>query len=46
MKQKDEMLDLVNKVEMFRIATEKINAQLAAHRKPPVFKLAEMPPAR
>ena len=34
------MLDLVNKVEMFRIVTEKVNQQLVAKKKPPVFKLS------
>ena len=35
------MLDLVNKVEMFRIATEKVNMQLVAKKKLPVFKLSD-----
>ena len=34
------MLDLVNKVEMFRIVTEKVNMQLVAKKKLPVFKLS------
>lgn len=37
---KNLMLDLVNKVEMFRIVTEKVNQQLVAKKKPPVFKLS------
>lgn len=40
---KDHMLDLVNKVEMFRIVTQKVNTQLMAKKKPPVFNLSDDP---
>ena len=39
--EKDEMLDLVNKVQMFRIAIKKINHNLEVKGKIPVFKLAD-----
>ena len=35
------MLDLVNKVQMFRIAIKKINHNLEVKGKIPVFKLAD-----
>lgn len=35
------MLDIVNKVEMFRIVTEKINTQLQLQKKPPIFNVSE-----
>lgn len=38
---KNDMLELVNKVEMFRIVTQKVNNQLIAKKRPPVFNLAE-----
>lgn len=41
--EKDSMLDIVNKVEMFRIATEKINTQLQFQKKPPIFNLSGAP---
>ena len=37
------MLDLVNKVKMFQIATKKINTKLQTKGKQPVFNLAEEP---
>ena len=37
--QKDDMLDLVNKVQMFRIAIKKINSK--NNKKNSVFKLAD-----
>ena len=40
MEEKDDMLDLVNKVQMFRIATKKINHNLEVKGKAPVFKLS------
>ena len=39
--EKDEMLDLVNKVQMFRIAIKKINHNLEVKGKIPVFDLAD-----
>lgn len=42
--EKDDMLDLVNKVQMFRIATKKINHNLEVKGKTPVFKLAAADP--
>lgn len=38
---KNLMLELVNKVEMFRIVTEKVNMQLVAKKKPAVFNLSD-----
>ena len=38
--EKDDILDLVNKVQMFRIVTKKINQNLVKKNKNPVFKLA------
>jgi len=38
---KDEMLDLVNRVQMFRIAIKKINNKLTISGRTPVFKLAD-----
>lgn len=38
--EKDEMLDLVNKVQMWRIATKRINRNLLAKGKARVFQLA------
>ena len=39
--EKDDLLDLVNKVQMFRIAIKKINNKLVVKGKTPVFKLAD-----
>ena len=39
--EKDEMLDLVNKVQMFQIAVKKINHNLSFKGKQPVYELAE-----
>ena len=39
--EKDDLLDLVNKVQMFRIATKKINNKLIMKGKTPVFQLAD-----
>ena len=44
--EKDSMLDIVNKVEMFRIVTEKINMQLQSQKKPPIFNLSAAPRPR
>ena len=38
--EKETMLDIVNKVEMFRIVTEKINKQLQMQKKPPIFNIS------
>ena len=40
--QKNMMLDLVSKVEMFRIVTQKVNTLLVASKKPPVFNLSDI----
>jgi hypothetical protein len=39
----DGMLDLINKVKMFQIATKKINTKLSTKGKSPIFNLAEEP---
>ena len=36
----DQVLNLINKVQMFKIATDKVNKQHMVHSKDPIFKLA------
>lgn len=33
------MLDMINKVQMFQIACDKVNTSLVAKRKNPIFEL-------